>query len=742
MKRSLLFISVAAMLSACGGSDGDNNDSPSPGPTNKAPNVVLNDYQKQINLGDALVLDASRSVDPEGDELTFQWSIIEKPSSSGLALIDNSTPAISMAPDIAGSYIFSVKVCDAEPVCTTKQLDTVVAKAPLPPANTPATPIFELNAAYPLGDTVKLDASKSYDADGDEITYQWLLKQKPAGSQAQLSSVDTVISSITPDVAGQYEIGLVADDGKGEGVSQTIHGFEATKANLPPVANAGDDMVTNPNILIQLNGRDSYDPDGSSVSYAWRVAEQPELANVTIKEPNIASPSVQLTVPGIYRFELAVTDASGATTQDTVQVEVNKENVPPVAVPGAAQSVIVGDLVQLNGSQSYDPDGDAITYQWAFASKPGGSSAPLTNANQVNPSFTADVAGDYVVTLTVSDGRSARLSATATVRISAETQNAKPVAAISAEKVVGLNKAVMLDGTASSDADGDALTYSWKLVSKPAISAAFLRDAYSATASFTPDEAGVYVAELVVSDRSENSDPIRVSIEAIKVINPLPAGSGVMIKSTYFYAIDEGSGNVTLNSYSSACPNISAMDMTPDGKLMGVYQWTTGLWEMDPYQPLCMKVGDVPRPDIVYTGMAIDASGAIYVSDSQMLRQLDRDGSLLQEYPYTGHISGVKGIDFASNGKLYGYTYFNGGELVEIDPRSGVTTLVAKMALPPEITIHDFYDIDIDEDDILRVSCGATSQIYRYDLTGKLLSSQPIAALPESGGFKAISYVK
>jgi hypothetical protein len=221
------------------------------------------------------------------------------------------------------------------------------------PANTPATPIFELNAAYPLGDTVKLDASKSYDADGDEITYQWLLKQKPAGSQAQLSSVDTVISSITPDVAGQYEIGLVADDGKGEGVSQTIHGFEATKANLPPVANAGDDMVTNPNILIQLNGRDSYDPDGSSVSYAWRVAEQPELANVTIKEPNIASPSVQLTVPGIYRFELAVTDASGATTQDTVQVEVNKENVPPVAVPGAAQSVIVGDLVQLNGSQSY-----------------------------------------------------------------------------------------------------------------------------------------------------------------------------------------------------------------------------------------------------------------------------------------------------------------------------------------------------------------------------------------------------
>ena len=743
MKRSLISISITAMLSACGG--GDNNDSPapSPEPTNKAPNVVLNDYKKQINLGDALELDASRSVDPEGEALTFQWSIIEKPASSGLGLIDNSHPAISMAPDVAGSYTVSVKVCDTEPVCTTKQLDTVMAKAPLPPTNSPATPIFELNTVYPLGDTVKLDASKSYDADGDEITYQWLLRQKPVGSQAQLSSVYTVLSSITPDVAGKYEIGLVVDDGKGDEITPKVHGFEATKANLPPVANAGEDIVTNPNILIQLNGRDSFDPDGTSVSYAWRVAEQPEQADITIAEPNIASPSVQFTVPGIYRFELVVTDASGATTQDTVQVEVIKENVPPVAVPGAVQSVIVGDLVQLNGSQSHDPDGDTITYQWAFASKPSGSSAQLNNANQVNPTFTADMAGDYVVTLTVSDGRSARLSSTATVRISAEIQNAKPVAAISAEKVVGLNKAVMLDGTASSDTDGDALTYSWKLVSQPAFSSAKLSDAASVTTTFTPDETGVYVAELVVNDGSDNSDPIRVSIEAFKMINPLPTSSGVMIRSSYFYAIDESSGNVTLNSYSSACPIISAMDITPDRKLMGLYQETTGLWEMDPYQPLCIKVGEVPAPNsLSYSGMAIDTTGAIYVSDSQVLRQLDRDGSLLHEYPYTGHINAVKGIDFASNGKLYGYTYHNNGELVEIDPRSGVTTLVAKMELPPEIQVFDFSDIDIDEDDILRVSSGWTNKIYRYDLTGKLLSSQPIADLPESSGFKAISYVK
>ena len=91
---------------------------------------------------------------------------------------------------------------------------------------------------------------------------------------------------------------------------------------------------------------------------------------------------------------------------------------------------------------------------------------------------------------------------------------------------------------------------------------------------------------------------------------------------------------------------------------------------------------------------------------------------------------------------MYGYTYHNNGELVEIDPRSGVTTRVAKMELPPEITVFDFNDIDIDSEDILRVSIGETNAIYRYDLNGKLLSSQSIAALPENGGFKAISYVK
>lgn len=407
MNRSLVYLSVATLLSACGGGGGgSSNESPKPEPKNQAPNVVLSDYQKEIDLGDALILDASDSFDPEGEKLSFLWSIVEKPDNSSLSITDSSTNTISITPDVAGSYILDVKVCDIEAACVTKKLDSIIAIA-APSANTPPVALFKLNDAYTLGNDVTLDASKSYDADDNEISYEWLLIQKPEGSNAQLTSANTVLSSITPDVAGQYGVKLIVSDGLE--YHELTDSFDATKANLPPVSNAGRDIVTNPNTLIQLNGSESFDPDGESVSYAWHVVEQPEFANASIANPTIANPSINLSELGLYIFALEVTDSAGAIAEDTVQVEVIKENTPPVSNAGVAQSVIVGDVVQLDGSQSHDPDGDTISYQWAFVSKPNSSSAELNKANEVVPHFTPDVAGDYVVSLTVSDGKSIRL---------------------------------------------------------------------------------------------------------------------------------------------------------------------------------------------------------------------------------------------------------------------------------------------------------------------------------------------
>jgi hypothetical protein len=78
-------------------------------------------------------------------------------------------------------------------------------------------------------------------------------------------------------------------------------------------------------------------------------------------------------------------------------------NQPPIANAGPDQTVTVGTLVTLNGSQSSDPDGDPITFQWRFVSIPEGSAATLTDADKAQATFTPDVVGEYTLSLTVTD---------------------------------------------------------------------------------------------------------------------------------------------------------------------------------------------------------------------------------------------------------------------------------------------------------------------------------------------------
>ncbi|MFC1524545.1 SUMF1/EgtB/PvdO family nonheme iron enzyme [Thermodesulfobacteriota bacterium] len=80
-------------------------------------------------------------------------------------------------------------------------------------------------------------------------------------------------------------------------------------------------------------------------------------------------------------------------------------NTNPVADAGPDRIVDIGSLVTLDGSGSRDADGNRLTYSWVFASKPPGSTATLTFSKIVNPSFTADLGGSYVLSLIVNDGR-------------------------------------------------------------------------------------------------------------------------------------------------------------------------------------------------------------------------------------------------------------------------------------------------------------------------------------------------
>ncbi len=97
----------------------------------------------------------------------------------------------------------------------------------------------------------------------------------------------------------------------------------------------------------------------------------------------------------------------------------NVTNVAPVAHAGLAQSVTVGNVVTLDGSASSDADGDTLTYAWSLIAKPVASTATLSSSTIVKPTFTADLAGVYVASLLVSDGKVSSNPATVNITVSA-----------------------------------------------------------------------------------------------------------------------------------------------------------------------------------------------------------------------------------------------------------------------------------------------------------------------------------
>lgn len=116
---------------------------------------------------------------------------------------------------------------------------------------------------------------------------------------------------------------------------------------------------------------------------------------------NTATPGFTPDVVGSFVVQLVVTDADGLPSAPAT-VTITSANASPVADAGNNQTVIVGRTATLSGSGS-DADVDVLTYAWSFISRPTGSTTALFNPTTATPSFVADVPGQYVVELVVSD---------------------------------------------------------------------------------------------------------------------------------------------------------------------------------------------------------------------------------------------------------------------------------------------------------------------------------------------------
>ena len=171
--------------------------------------------------------------------------------------------------------------------------------------------------------------------------------------------------------------------------------------NSPPIAVAGPDQETRlPLDSVLLDGTGSSDPDGYIASYGWRKIAGPAIFNIVSPADSITR--IRLLNPGIYKFELKVTDNRRLSSLDTVQVTVSNNvqiNRPPIANAGPDKTV--ADSLTIDGSGSTDPDNNIVSYQWVKISGP--YSASIANPNAVSTLLTNLVAGIYLFELKVTD---------------------------------------------------------------------------------------------------------------------------------------------------------------------------------------------------------------------------------------------------------------------------------------------------------------------------------------------------
>jgi hypothetical protein len=153
-----------------------------------------------------------------------------------------------------------------------------------------------------------------------------------------------------------------------------------------------------------LSGAGSSSPGSEPLGYLWKLLEFPEGSSYILTDSTSAEFEVIPDQSGTYRFSLVVNNGSDTSIADEVTV---MGSLPPVAVAGRDTSVSVDEMyVRIDGSNSYDPEGDELSYAWELATAPDESEKIIYEAESQEVILKSDVEGVFILVLRVSDGPS------------------------------------------------------------------------------------------------------------------------------------------------------------------------------------------------------------------------------------------------------------------------------------------------------------------------------------------------
>ena len=453
-----------------------------------------------------VTLNGSASLDNNGDPITYLWTNLAGPAPVTLW---NDTQVLSyFVCPVPGTYNFNLTVTDNQTASSYDWVDINCGNnAPISDAGPDQPGIFK-------SETVLLDGSASMDPDFDAITYQWTQLSGAVGVTFLPDGTVPMPSFVAPTgaaVTGSYLFNLTVTDIWN---ASSYDWVDVTISNRAPIADAGlDQFVTGQGATYLLDGTGSSDPDLESVTYSWAFVSGP--VPVAVNNPTLVVADFFAPTAGVYVFDLSVSDPDAVASVDSVSVTVS--NAPPVAAIAVTPlTVRVGEQAEITANGSVDPDGMITTYDFTYGDAGGSSSA----VSWVWYSWAAT--GTYQVNVTVTDNDTATATASTNVTV---VLNQGPTADAGVDQVGVLKGAlVQLDGSASSDPEGDTLNFTWNFVTGP--TAVTLSDRFVDMPTFTaPTGAGitgVYTFRLVVND---SWGPNSTDFVAITVVNRAPTAN-------------------------------------------------------------------------------------------------------------------------------------------------------------------------------------------------------------------------
>ena len=448
-----------------------------------------------VGEGALLSLTLSAS-DPDGDALTLTAANLP----TGAVFSDNGdgTASFEWTPDYgqAGNVVVLFSVLDdGTPIESDFEEVTIsVGDVNRPPVLDPIP-----NQSVEEGVLLSFAASAT-DPDGDALTLT--AANLPTGAVFSDNGDGTASFEWTPDYgqAGNYDITVtVTDDGvPAESAAQTVT-LTVGAVNRPPVLAPIGSQTVEEGELLSLTLTAS-DPDGDALTLT--AANLPTGAVFSDNGDGTASfewtPDFGQAGNVVVLFSVLDDGTPIESDFEEVTISVGDVNRPPVLDPIPNQSVEEGVLLSFAASAT-DPDGDALTL--TAANLPTGAVFSDNGDGTASFEWTPDYgqAGNYDITVTVTDDGVPAESAAQTVTLTVGAVNRPPVLAPIGSQTVEEGELLSLTLTAS-DPDGDALT----LTAANLPTGAVFSDNGDGTASFewTPDygQAGSYDVTFTVTD--------------------------------------------------------------------------------------------------------------------------------------------------------------------------------------------------------------------------------------------------